>query len=258
VRLKRKDPAFERLVADIAGAPMMSTAQGRRIWDHFREAKPEAALDLGTYMGASAAYMAGAMRENGQGRVVTIDTAQIPEWNDVAGKACDELWSRCGVADRIEHIRVPDSYYSWWLLEQVRAQTDSTGTCHPLYDFVYLDGVKLLTVDGVCTALIAQLLKPGGWLLLDDLRWTYEGEDEFAPTVELGSGPRFVLSDAERRTAQIREVFDHLVRRNPAYTNFRVEFDGWWGFAQRVPDVGYGAGSIVADSGPARRRLFGR
>lgn len=230
------DAAFDRLVAAIDGQPMMSPEQGRRIWDHFRKTQPELALDLGTYMGASAAYMAGAMRENGKGRVISIDTGQLPDWNEYAISACNAVWDRCGVRDLIEHIRVPDSYYSWWLLERVVEQTDASGVCEPLYDFAYLDGVKLLNVDGVCTALLAQLLKPGGWLLLDDLRWTYEEQPEFQPEVVLGSGARFTLSDAERSTAQIRAVFDYLVRPNPAYGNLDIDFDGWWGWAQRVTD----------------------
>lgn len=230
------DAAFDRLVGAIAGQPMMSPDQGRRIWDHFRETKPALALDLGTYLGASAAYMAGAMRENGHGRVISIDTGQLPEWNDYAVPSCNAVWERCGVLDLVEHVRVPDSYYSWWLLDRVMEQTDATGACTPLYDFVYLDGVKLLNVDGVCTVLLAQLLKPGGWMLLDDLRWTYQEQPEFMPEVVLGSGARFTLSKAERSTAQIRAVFDYVVRPNPAFGNLAIDFDGWWGWAQRVSD----------------------
>jgi predicted O-methyltransferase YrrM len=232
--MRSEDAAFQELVDSIDGAPMMSPLQGRQIWDHLRTTKPDLVLDVGTYLGASAAYMAGAMKANGKGRVVTIDTGQIPEWNDIAVPACEALWHRCGVFDRIEAIRVPDSYYHWWIFEQVRAQTGPDGACEPLYDFCYLDGVKMLTVDGVCAVLIAQLLKPGGWLLFDDLRWVYAGQDEEPPVVEISSGARFVLSERERATPQIRAVFDHVVKPNPMFGAFREQLDGWWGWAQRA------------------------
>lgn len=232
--LRTDTATFRELARTIEGTPMMSTAQGRQIWDHFRSNTPELALDLGTYMGASAAYMAGAMKTNGVGRVVTVDTAQVPEWAEICRVACEDVWGRCEVTDRIESIRIHDSYYSWWLFEQVRAQTGQDGVCEPLYDFVYLDGVKLLTVDGVSAVLLAQLIKPGGWLLFDDLRWTYAEDPEFEPTIALDNGARFTLSDRERETSQVRAVFDYIVKPSGAFGNFRESSDGWWAWAQRL------------------------
>ena len=65
------------------------------------------------------------------------------------------------------------SSYTWWLKEQVQARSDRAGNVEPLYDFVYLDGAKNWTIDGLAVVLIEKLLRPGGWLLMDDLPWTY-------------------------------------------------------------------------------------
>ena len=65
------------------------------------------------------------------------------------------------------------SSYTWWLKEQVQARSDRAGNVEPAYDFVYLDGAKNWTIDGLAVVLIEKLLRPGGWLLMDDLPWTY-------------------------------------------------------------------------------------
>ena len=65
------------------------------------------------------------------------------------------------------------SSYTWWLKEQVQARSDRAGNVEPLYDFVYLDGAKNWTIDGLAVVLVEKLLRPGGWLLMDDLDWTY-------------------------------------------------------------------------------------
>ena len=65
------------------------------------------------------------------------------------------------------------SSYTWWLKEQVQARSDARATSSRRYDFVYLDGAKNWTIDGLAVVLIEKLLRPGGWLLMDDLHWTY-------------------------------------------------------------------------------------
>ena len=52
----------------------------------------------------------------------------------------------------------------------------SEGNGAPRFDLVYLDGAKNWTIDGLAVVLAERLLRPGGWLLMDDLHWTY-GDD---------------------------------------------------------------------------------
>src|SRR5262245_61066415 len=156
---------FNQVVTAVQGLRNMTPEQGRRIYDHVRRTRPREILELGTSYGVSAAYMAGALAANGEGRITTVD--------HVRSNSPRELLSRLdpSVAGRIEFVRITDSSYTWWLKGQVAGRTDATGNCEPLYDFVFLDGAHNWTVDGLSVVLIEKLLCPGGWLLLDDLTW---------------------------------------------------------------------------------------
>lgn len=71
--------------------------------------------------------------------------------------------------------------------------------------------------------LIAKLLKPDGWLLLDDLDWAF-GEDYASP---------MPFSPEERTVPHMREVFEVIVKQEPAFTELRD--DGQWGWAHKQP-----------------------
>ena len=75
---------------------------------------------------------------------------------------------------------------------------------------MYLDGAKNWTIDGLAVILIEKLLRPGRWLLMDDLDWTY-GQD---PGREITDGIHHrELSERERTEPHLRAVFDLLDRR---------------------------------------------
>jgi hypothetical protein len=123
------------------------------------------------------------------------------------------------------------SSYTWWLKEQVAARSDAHGNVEPAYDFIYLDGAKNWTIDGLAVILAEKLLRPGGWLLLDDLDWTYAQD----PGREATDGiVHRELSEPERTQPHLRAVFDLIVAQHPSFTELR-------------------AGRVVG-SGPARPR----
>jgi predicted O-methyltransferase YrrM len=208
----------------------MPPDQGRRIYDHVRSTRPVEILELGTSYGVSAAYMAAALDENGgPGRVTTLD--------HVRSNSPVELLSRLdpAVAGRIDFVRIPDSSYTWWLKEKLAERTDDTGPTDPLFDFCFLDGAHNWTVDGLSVVLVEKLLKPGGWLLLDDLEWDYRSD----PHGLRERGIFFPLSEAERIRPHIRDVFELLVRPNPAFGDMRVE-DNTWAWAHKDADAVHG------------------
>jgi predicted O-methyltransferase YrrM len=217
---------FEEVAARIEGIPFMSPALGRRVYDHIIECRPERALELGSAHGVSAAYIAAALEANGHGHLTTVDHA---------GAAFDpsprEVLARAGLEQRVTIVHAHSSY-NWFLKQEVERASDQAGNCAPVYDFCYLDGSKNFNIDGLAVVLIEKLLRPGGWLLMDDLDWTYEHNPWILPS---GDGnPLGPLSDSERAEPHLRAVFELIVKQHPSFTRF-VREDEWYGWAQKLP-----------------------
>jgi hypothetical protein len=139
---------------------------------------------------------------------------------------------------------VEDSSYTWWLKGQVEANSDEEGNRRPDNDFCYLDGAHNWTIDGVSAVLVERLLRPGGWLLLDDLGWTHAGIRAWP-----GQGPDDLhLSRAEQRAPHMRAIFDLIVRQHSSFTQLRLENEWCGGHARRLA-------SRVATRRPRPRRV---
>jgi predicted O-methyltransferase YrrM len=222
------DEALRAVIEAVDGVPFMLPEQGGRIFDHIRTTRPDQVLELGTAHGVSAAYMAAALEANGRGRVTTVDHA---------GAAFDpspeEVLARAGLAHRVDIVR-EHSAYTWFLKERLAERTDAAGNVEPLYDFCYLDGSKNFNIDGLAVVLIERLLRPGGWLLMDDLGWTYEDNRYIRPAED--GRPLGPLSQSELTEPHLRAVFDLVVRGLPGFTQFRIA-DEWFGWAQKSPDA---------------------
>ncbi len=223
------DAILERVVAAVGDTPWMTPDQGARVYRHLRDAGARDALDIGTCYGVSAAYLAAAVHANGGGRVVTVDSGRFDD-ESPAREMADQILQRAGLTDLVEFVRIDHSSYAWWLKEEVERRSDEHGNCEPAYDFVLLDGAKSLTIDGVSVVLIERLLRPGGWLLLDDLNWTFDSN----PRVQQTEGVHYPLSAAELATPHIRDVFDLIVKPSPSFTELRIQ-DEQWGWARKAP-----------------------
>jgi predicted O-methyltransferase YrrM len=211
---------LERVTEAVKGIPWMSPTQGKIVYEHIRETRPQLVLELGTAHGVSAAYMAAALQENGEGRIETVDRAG-------SGFEPKPLLDSLGLGDWVDVVVREDSSYTWYLKEQIAANSDAAGNCTPIYDFCYLDGAKSWTIDGLAALLVEKLLRPDGWLLLDDLEWSYDSSPS-------GAAEPFPLSKAERSEPNIRAVFDLLVRQHPNFAEFVVQ-DGNWAWARKAP-----------------------
>ncbi len=203
----------------------MSPDQGRVVFEHVRATRPREVLELGTAHGVGSAYMAAALEANGAGRLTTVDFQGASY-----SPSPEEVLARAEVAHRVEVVRAYSSY-TWWLKEQVGAASDPAGNVTPRFDFVYLDGAKNWTIDGLAVVLVEKLLRPGGWLLMDDLDWTYAQD----PRREATDGiVHRELSEPERTQPHLRAVFELIVAQHPSFTELRVQ-DEWWGWARKAP-----------------------
>ena len=215
------------MAAAVQGIPFMTPTLGRRVYEHVRDTRPRQALELGTAHGVSAAYnVAAALEANGEGHLTTVDHAGA----DYDPAPADVL-ERAGLDHRVTIVREHSSY-NWFLKEQVQRASDQAGNCRPCYDFCYLDGAKNLNVDGLAVTLIEKLLNPGGWLLMDDLEWTYEDNPFIAPA---GDGrPLGPLSESERTEPHLLAGFELIVKQHPSFSDI-IREDAWYGWAQKQP-----------------------
>jgi len=199
----------------IGDVPYMSFDQANRLTALIEEYQLRNVLELGFMHGVSTCYLAAALERTGGERVVTIDLeiAKSLEPN------IETLLSRTGQRGRVD-VYYEKKSYNWRLMKFL--EQDS-----PQFDLCYLDGGHNWYDDGLAFFLVDRLLKPGGWIVLDDLSWTYA-------TSPALSKLEFVerMSQDEKTTPQVGKVYDLLIKRHPQYHNFRVIGD--WGFAQKM------------------------
>jgi predicted O-methyltransferase YrrM len=197
----------------------MSPAQGRAIYDHVIATKPDQVLELGTAHGVSACYLAAALQENGRGHVTTLD--RVGSGYDPPP---EQLLERCELSHLVTRVQREDSSYDWYLKERIDERSDTEGNCEPLFDLCYLDGAHEFTIDGLAVVLVEKLLRDDGWLLIDDLTWTFASQSsQMMPN----------LSDAERREPHMQAIFDLIIKQNPNFTEFRVQPDLDWAWAHK-------------------------
>ena len=201
----------KRIVKD---APYMSVAQAQRMTSFIHDHKLKDVLELGFFHGVSTCYMAAAVKELG-GRVTTIDLASARK----RSPNITELLEGCGLSDQVDVYFEPQSF-TWRLMRMIE---DGKG---PRFDMVYLDGGHTWDVTGFAFFLVDRLLRPGGWLIFDDIDWTFASSKAYEGTDKLAKMPADYVS-----TPQVRKVFELLVEPHPSYHNCKVE--NRWGYAQK-------------------------
>jgi hypothetical protein len=94
------------------------------------------------------------------------------------------------------------------------------------FDFVFFDGAHSWFVDGLAFFL-ADMLLPGR---MHSLRRSQLDFHDDMPASERAMVDR--MPDEERRTDQVRKVWDLLVKPNPNYDHFQER--GNWGYARKA------------------------
>jgi len=204
----------EAIHAILGDLPYMTLAQGQRMQQLIKRNHLRDCLELGFYHGVSSAYIAGAL-DVVDGTLTTIDRedARALRPNIM------ETLSRLGLGGRVR-VHFERSSYTWHLmamLEEERA---------PRFDLCYFDGGHTWDATGFAFFLVDRLLRPGGWVIFDDLDFTYDG---LRGTPDWSWIER--LPAEERSTRQVRKVYDLLVTRHDDYEGF-VEM-GNWGIARK-------------------------
>lgn len=198
--------------AAIGELPYMTLEEADTLFDFITSRRLHACLELGFYHGVSSAYIAAALDEMGQGTLVTVDRHTARQ----LAPNIEEVLSSVQLTHRVTWFYEEHSYH--WRLMKFLEQG-----WHERFDFCYIDGGHTWTDTGFAFCLVSRLLKPGGWILFDDLHWTHQRA--FPHDTVAG------MSQEERQTPQVGKVFDLLVRTDPQFDTFLTE--GAWGFARK-------------------------
>ena len=218
----------DEVAAIVGNTPHMTRAQADQITQFISEHGIQSILELGFKHGVSTSFMAAALARSGGGSIVTIDleSARALEPN------IEQLLDRVGERSRVQVFYEPTSY-TWRLMKLL--ERDPT----PRYDLCYLDGAHNWFVDALAFFLVDRLLVPGGWIVFDDIDWTYDS----SPTLKDTESVRNMPAD-ERTTAQVGRIYELLVKTHPDYGDFRR--DGDWAYARK---------KLAHDRVPAQREV---
>lgn len=211
VRMSIED-ASEKL-KDIFG---MSFGQAKYLEQFIKSKNLSNLLELGFAHGVSSCYMATMLKESGGGHLTTIDLASAVYRRPNIEQLLTEL-------DLKEYVSVYYEYesYNWRLMNFIEENDE------PIFDFCYVDGAHDWNVDGFAFLLVDKLLKPGGWIIFDDMDWSFGSSPSMKNIDRVKNMP-----DDVKNTPHVAKVFDLLVKNNSNYCNFEVT-DFGWGIAQK-------------------------
>ena len=212
---------FQIIAKILKTIPHISVDRGKILFDFIKAGNIKNILELGFAHGTSTCYMAAALEENGLGLITTIDMK-------LAQKRKPNIFSllkKTNLEKYIQHI-LSESSYTWELKKIIEKQTKKNN-CIPIYDFCFIDGAHTWEVDGLAFFLVEKLLKPGGWILFDDLNWSFSDSDTCKNTTFVQNMPI-----EEKSTAQVEKIFNLLVCQHNNFSNFKIEGD--WAWAQKV------------------------
>ena len=207
----------------VGDTPYLSADEGWELYRHIVKTRPANCLELGHAHGVSTIYIAAALDETGQGCLDTVDLYSSIEREP----NLETLLEGSNLGHTVNIHREKNSY-NWFLKKKIQSQTEND-SCEPCYDFCFFDGAKNWTIDGFAFFLVDKLLRNGGWILFDDLKWFYGKvkQRKSSDGVTLRS-----LSEDEIREPHMELIFHSLVMQHPGYSNFLIQ-EGWWGWAQK-------------------------
>ncbi|MCC8194236.1 MAG: class I SAM-dependent methyltransferase [Deltaproteobacteria bacterium] len=114
-----------------------------------------------------------------------------------------------------------DSYA--WPLAKLALKTREDPEADGLFDLVYLDGAHTLLHDAAACAIVKTLMRPGGFILFDDMTWRISHSPTRNPAVRPESLGEY--TQEQRDSAQVAMVVDILMRTDPGFEE--IESPTW-------------------------------
>jgi predicted O-methyltransferase YrrM len=195
----------------------MGIEQARFLRDFIRSHDLRWLLELGFFHGKSTAFMAAILEELGRGHITTMDLKGARKRTPPIAHVLSDL----RLAHRVTPIYSHRSFT--WELRRLLAESP-----RPQFDFCYIDGAHTWDGTGFSYLLVDLLLKPGGWVIFDDLEWSIATSHAAMKNMERYAA----YSDEEKQAKQVREVWRILVPAR-SYQNVHEEKRFRWGIAQK-------------------------
>jgi len=230
---------LDALLPKIENLKFTPNAVIKELYTHVLDNKYKRILELGTAFGKGTVTMAAALEELGEGQVDTVDLKIADE--RFYSNSCQKLAEEMGLQTYI-NIYQENHTYNWFLKKKLEEQKRDN-TIEPIYDFVFIDGAHNFTVDGLAFFICDKLLKPGGCILFDDLKYNYfdmnkkQGKtnevelDTFDPRARVAKA---AMGEDELKQCHIGLIYELLVKTNPNYGDFHLSNNGNWGYANKL------------------------
>jgi predicted O-methyltransferase YrrM len=191
----------------------------RGVYDCVLHNNAQECIELGTGYGATTCIIAAALQERGGGCITTVDTMV----HDPIG--IHILAAHTGMTPYINAI-CSTAGYNWYMGDLIAAQTKD-GACEPCLDFCFLDGAHEWGHDALAVYLAGKLLRPGSWLVMDDLDLRPRGGHPAWETVFAH------FTEAELDTYHVARVYNLILRQHPDFGEFALSDGGRTGWARK-------------------------
>lgn len=196
---------------------------GEFLYNHIVSNQICSILEIGFAHGKSTCYMAGALDELNKGRIITIDLQSAFKKTPNIIQLSESL----GLEKFIKPI-FSEVSSNWELRKLIIEQTEQ-GFCKPIFDFCFIDAFHSWEMASLDFFLSNKLLKPGGWIVFDDLNWSFSKSPSWQSLEKTRKMP-----EDFRNANQVGEVFDFIVRQCSDFENFKTENS--FGVAQKKND----------------------
>lgn len=162
-----------------------SHAKASVLLDIITKIQPTKIVEIGVWAGKSLIPMAYALKRNGKGKIYGIDP-----WNSteslvgVANESNKAYWSWVdhdavfnNLIIRINEFQLTDQ------IELIRSTSEEAPLINDI-DFLHIDGNHSEVTSYLDVTKWTPLVRPGGWIILDDISWYEDGYYTQARSVE--------------------------------------------------------------------------
>jgi SAM-dependent methyltransferase len=178
--------------------------------------RPDPAVaEIGVGVGATTAELAKLLNNRGE--------LHLFDFEDTLSELLNEL-KESGFSNIVPHPNGRKTFesYNWNLAKMLREmrQAQQSG----IFDLVYLDGDHTYHHDAPAALTLKELLKPGGYLLFDDYKWTIAASQTANPKVNKSTASNYSEEQInEPHIALICELFfDH----DPKFVKVDLGYEG--------------------------------